>query len=89
MDYIAEVDKRKLYTTGVDILPTDKIVTLSTCCYDFKDARLVVVGRLLRSGEAAAVNTNLVSINENPKFPQAYYDKKGMDNPYKNDVSLF
>ena len=89
MDYIAEVDKRKLYTTGVDIIPTDKIVTLSTCCYDFKDARLVVVGRLLRSGEATAVNTNLVSINENPKFPQAYYDKKGMDNPYKNDVSLF
>lgn len=89
MDYIAEVDKRKLYTTGVDVIPTDKIVTLSTCCYDFKDARLVVVGRLLRSGESAQVDTSLPVINENPKFPQAYYDKKGIDNPYKDDVNLF
>lgn len=89
MDYIAEVDKRKLYTTGVDVIGSDKIVTLSTCCYDFKDARLVVVGRLLRPGETAEIDTSLPVINENPKFPQAYYDKKGIDNPYKNDVSLF
>ena len=89
MDYVAEVDKRKLYTTGVDIIPTDKIITLSTCCYDFKDARLVVVGRLLREGEAAAIDTSLVQINENPKFPQAYYDKKGLDNPYADDQNLF
>lgn len=89
MDYIAEVDKRKFYTTGVDILPTDKIVTLSTCCYDFKDARLVVVGRLLRSGEPVEIDTNLPVINESPKFPQAYYDKKGTENPYKDDVNSF
>lgn len=89
MDYVAEVDKRKFYSTGVDIMPTDKIITLSTCCYDFKDARLVVVGRLLRSGESEEIDASLIQINENPKFPQAYYDKKGIDNPYKDDVSLF
>ena len=88
-NYIAEIDKRKLYTTGVDINENDKIITLSTCCYDFEDARLVVVGRLLREGEAAAVDISLPVINENPKFPQAYYNKKGMDNPYTDDPDLF
>lgn len=88
-NYIAEIDKRKLYSTGVDINENDKIVTLSTCCYDFDDARLVVVGRLLREGEAVSVDTSLPVMNENPKYPQAYYDKKGIDNPYANDPDLF
>ncbi len=88
-NYIAEVDKRKLYSTGVDINPTDKILTLSTCCYDFSDARLVIVGRLLREGESAAVDTSLAVMNPNPKLPQAYYDANGSENPYKNDVNLF
>ncbi len=88
-NYIAEVDKRKFFTTGVDIKPTDKILTLSTCCYDFSDARLVVVGRLLREGENPDVDTSLAVMNPNPKLPQAYYDVKGKNNPYRNDVNLF
>ncbi len=88
-NYIAEIDKRKLYDTGVDINPTDKILTLSTCCYDFSDARLVVVGRLLRNGENPAVGTSLAAVNPSPKFPQAYYKANGESNPYKNDINLF
>lgn len=88
-NYIREVDKRKLYSTGVDINENDKILTLSTCCYDFEDARLVVVGRLLRKGENPAVDTSLASENPSPKFPQAYYDAKGKDNPYIDDVNVF
>ncbi len=88
-DFIAEIDKRKLYTTGVDINENDKILTLSTCCYDFEDARLVVVGRLVRNGENTAVDTSLAIENPEPKFPQAYYDAKRTDNPYKDDPDLF
>lgn len=88
-NYIAEVDKRKLYTTGVDINENDKILTLSTCCYDFEDARLVVVGRLLREGESAEIGNVSVVKNDNPKYPQAYYDAKRTGNPYKNDPDLF
>ena len=87
--YIAEVDKRKFYTTGVDINPTDKILTLSTCCYDFNDARLVVVGRLLRDGESPAIDTSLAYMNPSPKLPQAYYKVNGGENPHKDDVNLF
>lgn len=82
MEYIAAVDERKLYTTGVDMQPTDKIITLQTCTYEFSDARLVVIGRMLRENESTAIDTSLAKVNENPRYPQAYYDKKGMQNPY-------
>lgn len=87
--YIEEIDKRKLYTTGVDINASDKILTLCTCCYDFEDARLVVVARQVRGGESTEVDTSLAQINSNPKYPQAYYDAANLDNPYKNDENVF
>ncbi len=84
--YINEIDKRKLYTTGVDINENDKILTLSTCCYDFNEARLVVVARLKRDGESVSVDTSKAVENPNPKFPQAYYDaNKKAVNPYAQD----
>ena len=43
-DYIAEIDKRKFYTTGVDIQPTDKILTLSTCYGKNNEDRLIIIG---------------------------------------------
>ena len=88
-EYLTELDKRKLYSTGVDINEKDKIITLSTCCYDFYDARLAVVGRLIREGESEEIDPSLVAVNANPKFPQAYYDAQKTENPYKNDENLF
>ncbi len=87
--YLRELDKRKLYTTGVDINENDKILTLSTCCYDFENGKLVVVGRLLRPGESTAIDFSLAKENPSPKFPQAYYDAKGIENPYENDPDEF
>ncbi len=81
-DYIKEVDERALYTTGVDICETDQILTLSTCCYDFDSAKLVVIGRLLRDGESAEVDTSLAEKNPNPRYPQAWYDANNKSNPY-------
>ena len=83
--YIEEIDKRKLYSTGVDISESDRILTLSTCCYDFDDARLVVVCREKRTGESSAVDTSKASLNTNPKYPQAWYDVNNKSNPYAND----
>ncbi len=83
--YIEEIDKRKLYTTGVDINVTDKILTLSTCAYDFDDARLVVVARERREGESIAVDTSKAYENNDPKYPQAWYDAYGKTNTHAND----
>jgi sortase B len=83
-EYIAELDQRKLYSTGVDILPTDKLLTLSTCAYDFGSERLVVVGRLVREGESAEVDVSKAVENNNPRYPDKYYQRKGISNPYAN-----
>lgn len=82
--YLNELAQRSLYDTGVDVLPTDKILTLSTCSHEFTDARFVVVARLVRDGEIAEVDTSRATVNQSPRYPQAYYTKKGLKNPYKN-----
>ncbi|MEG1834642.1 MAG: class B sortase [Oscillospiraceae bacterium] len=81
-NYIKAIDERKLYTTGVDIDEDDKIITLSTCSYEFKDAKFAVVGRLLRDGESEKVDVDKAMVNENPHYPQVWYDKKGTKNPF-------
>lgn len=82
--FIKGVDERKLYTTGVDINSSDRIITLSTCSYTYDDERLVVVGRMVREGEDPTVDTSLAYANPNPRYPQAWYDAKGRENPYRD-----
>ena len=82
--YLSELAQRSLYDTGVDVLPSDKLLTLSTCSHEFEDARFVVVARLVRDGESTNVDTSKAVVNSNPRYPQAYYSKKGKTNPYKN-----
>lgn len=89
MNYIRFVKERSLYDTGVDILPTDKILTLSTCSHDFDNARFVVIARLVRPGETDDVNTSIAVTNERPRYPQAYYEKKKKKNPYKDAERWF
>lgn len=80
--FLSEISQRSLYDTGVDVLPSDKILTLSTCSHEFNEARFVVVARQVRTGESPKVDVSRASVNENPRYPQAYYDKKKMTNPY-------
>lgn len=93
--YIGEVNKRTLYKTGVDVNSSDKILTLSTCSRKMDtasyraDARIVVVARLLRDGESAAVDTSSAVINPNPKYPQRYCDNMGIQNVYANDEKWY
>lgn len=82
--YLNELAQRSLYDTGVDVLPSDKILTLSTCSHEFDDARFVVVARLVRPGESETVDVSRAITNSNPRYPQAYYDKKKQKNPYAN-----
>lgn len=99
--FIEEVNKRRLYTTDVDINDDDKMLVLSTCvrALDLKnkygkttyraDARLVVIARMVRDGESVEVNVENAKVNKNPKYPQLWYDKHGLENPYKNDEKWY
>ncbi len=87
--FIQQVTQRSIYTTGIDIKPTDKFITLSTCTHSLDgacgtdiDGRLVVVGRLIRYGESENVDTSRAKSNPDYRRPQIWYDKKGKTNPY-------
>ncbi|MGN1161734.1 MAG: class B sortase, partial [Candidatus Fimenecus sp.] len=99
--FIEEVNKRRLYTTDVDINSDDRLMILSTCVrnLDLKnkagtttyraDGRIVILARAVRDGESADVNTEKAYVNENPKYPQLWYDKNGIQNPYKNEKGWY
>ncbi|MBR5246785.1 MAG: class B sortase [Clostridia bacterium] len=82
--FINEVRLRSIINTNVTVNANDKIITLVTCSRDFDDARLVVMGRLVRDNESAEVDVSSATLNPQPKYPQAWYDKKGKENPYAN-----
>lgn len=87
--YITMLKQYALYTSEAGLKTDDKIITLSTCSHVYDnlksggvDTRLVVVGRLLRSGESESVNTEKVLVNSDYRRPQIWYDSKGKTNPY-------
>ena len=44
--FLAHVNRAARYYRDVDVTPDDRIVTLSTCNYEFDDARMVLIGKL-------------------------------------------
>ena len=48
------------------------------------NARCVLVARLIRDGESEEVDPSLATVNENPRYPQIWYDKYKKANPYKD-----
>ena len=42
----------------------------------------MVVARLLRDSESPTVDTTLAVKNENPRYPQAWYNANKKTNPY-------
>ena len=89
--YIVEITTRSLYFPDVEVVKTDRILTLSTCTRDMDikgqgetNARFVIVARMVRDGESEEVNVDGAYINPQPKYPQIWYDKYGQNNPYIN-----
>ena len=81
LEFIDDVKKRSIINTGVEVLGDDEIITLSTCTYEFEEARLVVMARRVREGETDIMNTIGAEVNANPLYPQIWYDKKGGKKP--------
>ena len=88
MSWIAEAKERSLITTDITIEPGDEILTLATCGYDFENARFVVMAKKLKDGEPRP-NVSGAIYNPNVRYPQAWYDKNGLEgyNPDANTSS--
>lgn len=50
VDYIQRMKSQSVFESAVEVQPEDNIVTLSTCAYDFDNARFVIQGRLVPIG---------------------------------------
>lgn len=82
--YLYSIQIRSILNTGVDVGPGDQLLTLSTCSYEFKGARFVVVARKVRDGESAQVDT-AASKNDNVLYPDIWYSLYKTEKP---NVSL-
>ena len=98
--FVKEINKRRLYKTSVDIKENDSIMILSSCTRKMDlynngkrtykaNARIAVVGRELRAGESLDIDVESAVLNENPKYPQIWYDKYKKQNPYINDKTWY
>jgi sortase B len=78
LNFVYQLRIRSIYNADdVDINENDQILTLSTCSYEVKDYRTVIVARKVRDGEDPAVNTDNVQINPEPLYPESYYYRYG------------
>ena len=73
LNYVYQVRARSIITTPVDVNEHDQLVTLSTCSYEFKDFRTVVVARRVRKGESAKVDVSQAYYTSNPLYPDVWY----------------
>ena len=83
-DFLTWVDRskqRSLYDFPVDVNAQDEVITLSTCCYDYTNARFVVLARLVREGEEATVDPSGVVKNADVIYSKEYYTKKKLPIP--------
>ena len=77
MEFVKNVKKRSLIYFPVDVDENDQLITLSTCSYEFKDFRTVVVARKIRKEESDYVDVNNIKEAENPLWPDCWYKKHG------------
>lgn len=82
--WVEDAMTRSLIDTKVDVSINDKILSLVTNCDDFDGARLVVMARSEREGEAiSSINTHAV-LNRNPRYPKQWYDVRNISYPFEN-----
>ena len=77
LDFVYQLRVRSLINCPVDLNEDDTILTLSTCSYDFKDFRTVIVARKVRDGESASVDVSKAVENPNPLYPDVWYKTYG------------
>lgn len=73
--------RSELNIDSVDITDTDQLLVLSTCSYEVDNYRTVVVARKVRDNEDPTVDTEAVTVNKTPLYPESYYYRYGGQAP--------
>lgn len=66
---VKQMTQRSFYNTNVDLRPSDTLLMLSTCTYEFHEARFVVVARMLRMNEEESPWDKPAAQDPNPIGP--------------------
>lgn len=87
LNFIYQIRIRSLFNMDtVDVNEDDQIVTLSTCSYEVKNYRTVIVARKVREGEDPTVDVDSVTINPAPLYPGTWYYRYGGKAPKLSDT---
>ena len=81
LDLIYEIKIRSIIDIPVEVLPNDKIISLSTCSYEMEGFRTVVFARKIRDGESESIDFNNTRMNNNPLMPEGWYRARKMKIP--------
>ena len=76
-DFLGGVRTRSVLSLPVDVKPSDSLLTLSTCSYEFEGFRTVVFARRVRPGESAEVRVAEASRNAHALYPDCWYGSAG------------
>lgn len=85
LNFVYQIQLRSMLTTPVDINENDQLMMLSTCSYELKDYRTVVVARKVREGEDASVDVSKARRAGQPLQSDGWYQKYGGSAPEVTD----
>lgn len=74
-DWYSEIMERTMFHTGIECTKDDRYITLSTCSSEWEPSRHVIIARKVRENEEISLEG--YKWNDNPKYPQIYYDVFG------------
>ena len=77
MEFVIQSKMRSVVNVDTDILPGDKFLTLVTDTPEWAGAKLVVVARMVRSGEWTAMTSAMFSNNMMAAYPDIWYELNG------------
>ena len=82
LEFAREIKIRSLIDIPVNINKNDRLLTLSTCSYEFPEFRTVVVARKVRKNESKIVNgIESAKKASNPLMPECWYKRYGGSPP--------
>lgn len=87
LDFVYQIEMRSLYHCPVDVNENDSLLMLSTCSYEVKNYRTVLVARKLRHGESKKVDSYAAYKNKNVLYPNSWYSKYGGEAPVVTNFS--